>query len=822
MLRAPPGAGKTTRVPPALLIGGAVGTGRIVMLQSRRLAARTSARRIAAEQGWNLGDEVGYQIRFESRFGKRTRILVVTEGILLRLLMDDPFLEGTDAVIFDEFHERNLYSDISLAMVRRVQQSVRPELKIIVMSATLDPGPIAEYLGGAPAVDSPGRTFPVEIRHARGGDRRRLEERVADGVADLLDRTGGDILVFLPGAAEIHRAARQIEETCGTRHFDLMMLHGELPAEEQDRVLSPSPRRKVILSTNVAETSVTIDGVTGVVDSGLAKVLRFDPAAGLDRLETEPISKASADQRAGRAGRTGPGVCLRLWEETSQRSRPEFTDPEIRRADLAGPILQLLAWGEPEPYSFPWYEAPRTDSIDRSLLLLRRLGALDADGHVTAEGRRLARLPVHPRIGRLLLEGERFGVARDAAWLAALLSERDPFFRGGSPRSGGGPPVVASRRSHSDVLDRLAALQEAQAHGTDEFPWGTLNRGAARFILRARDQLLRTLDEEGNHSRSPVSPDPEFALQRALLAAFPDRLARRRDRGSDRGLMVGGKGVRLAPQSAVRHEELFLCVDVDAGTTDAVVRQASAVERNWLPQTLLHERTEVFFHPSLKQVQARKRLYYEDLVLGESPTALPDNDEPGEILFQEALRALPQVLTKDESYENLLHRLDSLKRWMPELDLPAIADASAGTELVLQSLCRSCRSFDELKKADWAKELQSLFPWQQWQLIETYAPEKLKVPSGSMIALTYEAGRPPVLAVRIQEIFGLRETPRIAGGRVSVLLHLLAPNMRPQQVTDDLASFWRNTYPEVRKELARRYPKHPWPEDPLTAIPLRK
>ncbi|MCA8996890.1 MAG: ATP-dependent helicase HrpB [Planctomycetaceae bacterium] len=819
VLRAPPGAGKTTRVPPAILNEYSDMKGRIVMLQPRRLAARTAARRIAEEQGWSLGAQVGYRVRFDSLAGGQTRILVVTEGILLRQLMDDPFLEGTSVVIFDEFHERNLYSDVALAMIRRIQQTVRDDLKIVVMSATMDPEPIAAYLDQSPVIDSPGKTFPVDIRYVRGGDRRRLEEKVVDGVHDLLDRTTGDLLVFLPGVGEIHRAARQLGEAGISRQADILHLYGDLPSEDQDRIMRPGDRRRIILSTNVAETSVTIPGVTGVVDTGLAKVLRFDPQVGLDRLELESISKASADQRAGRAGRTQPGVCLRLWEETGHRARPEQTEPEIRRVDLTGPILQLLSWGERDLDAFCWFERPRADSVQRALRLLRQLGAIDARHQVTVEGHLLSRLPVPPRVGKLILAGQRLGIADDAAWVAAMLSERDPFFRGKSSAQGRDPRTVVSRRSHSDVVDRLASLKEAERAGTSEFPWGTLNRSAARFIQKSRDQLLRLVG--ATRSTTSLTGDPEEALQRALLAAFPDRVVKRRDVGSDRGLMVGGQGVRLAPQSAVRSEEFFLGIEIDAGGSgDAIVRIASAIDRDWLPDSLLDEREELFFHPSQKQVMARHRSYYEDLLLSETPASISDTDAAAELLLTEANKAWNQILPRDEAFANWIIRLTCLSEWHPALELPASAEDLKRE--VLRSLCQRCRSFAELKRADWLSELQGILPWDAWQKIQQLAPEKIRVPSGSEILLVYESGRPPVLPVRIQEMFGLLQTPTIVEGKVPVLLHLLAPNLRPQQVTDDLASFWKNTYPEVRKELARRYPKHPWPEDPVSAKPIRK
>jgi ATP-dependent helicase HrpB len=818
VLRAPAGAGKTTRVPPALLDAGLVPKGRIVMLEPRRIAARTAARRIAYERNVPVGGLVGYQVRFDERVSAATRIVAVTDGILLRRLQDDPFLEGIDAVLFDEFHERRLESDLALGMVRRVQQTVRPDLKIVVMSATLAAEPIAAYLGGCPIVESVGRMFPVDIQYTQRPDRRKLPQQAAAAVELALARTTGDVLVFLPGVGEIRGTARELESIAHRQNLAVMPLYGDLPPEEQDRVLAPCPQRKVVLSTNVAETSITIEGITAVVDLGLARIMRFDPHVGLDRLELTPISKASADQRAGRAGRTQPGTCLRLWDETSHRHRPDFEQHEIARVDLSGPVLQLLSWGESDVAAFPWFEPPPPASIEHALDLLRRLGALD-ERSVTELGRVMVRLPIQPRLARLIVEGHRLGHPERVALVAALLSERDPFFRTdrGAPTGRGGP-TTAAHTSRSDVVDRLAAFEEYVQHGQKESHLGSINVGAAHSIQRVSEQLVRMLRQElGRATQSTLSSDE--AVMRALLAAYPDRVARRRDIGSAKGLLVGGRGVRLDPRSTVLESPLFVCVDIDAGDVDAVVRQASAVEREWLPGERLRTVDELFFHPTQKQVVARRRVYFDDLLLEESPTSVPDSDEAARLLFEAARNQWEQVFA-GESAAEFVTRVRCLASWRPDLGLPAFDREQL--EDALRDLCRGRRSFTELRQAPWLAALQGKLTYQQLRAVETEAPERIEVPSGNRIRLTYEEGRPPVLAVRIQEIFGLRQTPRVAGGRVKVLLHLLAPNMRPQQVTDDLESFWANTYAVVRKELRRRYPKHAWPEDPLTASPTRK
>ncbi|HEX5106561.1 MAG TPA: ATP-dependent helicase HrpB, partial [Pirellulaceae bacterium] len=667
VLRAPPGAGKTTRVPPAILAAGLEKQGKIVVLQPRRVAARATAARIASEHGWRLGEEVGYQVRFESRTGPQTRIEIVTEGILLRRLQGDPFLPDTSVVVFDEFHERSLASDLALAMVRQVQQSVRPELRIVVMSATLAAEPIARYLGGSPVVESAGRVFPVDVRHVPHLDRRPLVKQVTEGVEQILDLTSGDCLVFLPGVGEIRRCHDALERLAEARDLALLELYGDLPAEQQDAVLAPGQRRKVILSTNVAETSLTIEGVTGVVDSGLARVLRYDERTGLDRLELSPISKASAEQRAGRAGRTQPGVCLRLWPAAAHRIRPEYELPEIQRVDLAGAVLQVLCWIEPDVASFPWFEPPPAGAIERARQLLIKLGAAD-DAGITPLGRQIARLPVHPRIGRLLIEGARMGVLEQVALAAALLTERDPFQR---PERVSGQRRGPTERSRSDVLDRIQALDQ----GSGSSSLGTLNRNAANHIFRTRDQLVGQVSSLSLPDGLESCPAAE-ALLRAILAAFPDRLARRREPGSRRGLMVGGRGVRLAEESALGDEQLYVCVDVDAGAGEALVRQASAVDRASLPEEQIITSTAVEFDESSGKVLAKKRVQFDTLVLEESQGVLPGADEIAQVLAEAAASRWDRAFPADDpDLCSFISRVRCLAQWMPDLNFPSLDDA---------------------------------------------------------------------------------------------------------------------------------------------------
>ncbi len=828
VLQAATGAGKTTRVPPAVLASGLAGAGKVLVLQPRRVAARATAARMAVENGWRLGDEAGYRVRFENCCGPGTQIEVVTEGVLLQRLHWDPFLQDIGVIVFDEFHERNLNSDLALGMVRQIQQTVRPELKLIVMSATLDAEPIACYLDDCPTVRCDVRRFPVEVTYRNPPERRPMTQLAAEAVEHLVDRTSGDILVFLPGLREIRQTKRLLSDSARRHRLSLFELYGDLPAREQDAVLGPCETRKVILATNVAETSLTIDGVTAVVDSGWARQLQFDARVGLDRLQLVPISQAAAQQRAGRAGRTQPGVCFRLWHERAHGSRREREEAEIRRVDLAGAVLQLSGWIEPDLDAFPWFERPRAESLAQAEALLKRLDALDDDG-ITRLGRRIASLPVHPRLGRLLVEGVRHDCAAQAALAAALLSERSPFARADS----GGGRRRAEFHSRSDLLDRVVALQRFETHGQEQSPCGRIQYATARFVFRARDQLLREARRtarrkepfDGRISVQSQAADVlnagDEALLRALLAAFPDRLARRREPGSQRGLMVGARGVRLADESGVLDGNLFLCLEVDHGRAESLVRCASSVERGWLPRKHLTIRDEMFFDESEERVSARRRVYWEDLLLEESSAGKLDLERASGVLADAARKHWARVISGlDAAVLDFVTRVRCLHSWAPELNLPDLHDAQLHE--LMPVLCQGRRSFAELRQAPWLEAIKGLMSYEHVQAVQREAPERLTVPSGRSIQLRYEEGRPPVLAVRIQEVFGLADSPRIARGRVRVLLHLLAPNMRPQQITDDLRSFWDNVYPLVRKELRGRYPKHAWPEDPWSATPQRK
>ncbi len=811
VLTAPPGSGKTTLVPPAVL-DDLPSRRNVVLIQPRRLAARAVARRIAQLRGGKLGGEIGYQVRFDTCVGPDTRLVVVTTGILVRRLLDDIALEDVGAVVIDEFHERSIEMDLVLGMLVRIRQTVRPDLRVVVMSATLSAEPVAKLLGDCPVIHAEGRPFPVQVRYQRRSEKRTLQDLVATHVPQALRDTPGHVLVFLPGVGEILRCREAITPLADRLGHALLPLFGDLPAEQQDRVLNDLGQRKIILTTNVAETSLTIEGVTAVIDSGQARQMRVAPSTGLPRLELVPISKASADQRAGRAGRTAPGVCWRLWDESSHRARPASETPEVLRSDLAGPLLQLLALGERE--GFPWLDPPPPIAVENARRLLALLGAVDDREQLTPLGNDLARLPAHPRLGRLLLAGAERGVLRETSIAAALLSERDPFRSQQFERRG--PREYGAVRSRSDVVDRVLALQVFHAGTGNPDPTLELNPAAARNVLRASDQLYRMSE----FPHAATAEHPELALMRALLEAFPDRLAKLRPGTQDRALLVGGRGIRIDSSSRVRGEPLFLAIDLNDAGGEARARLVSAVDRSWLAAEMLDTSEELFFNPTKGQVEARLRTYWSDLLLEETPIAINDTTAAAELLAQHARHQFDRLLpSADTPAGKFLARVRWLAGAMPDLQLPSLNDDDLAQ--MLPEICHGLRSLDELRAADWLSLLQGKVGYQRLKEIERLAPAEIEVPSGNRHAIIYDAGKPPILAVRIQELFGLQNTPSICGGRVPLLLHLLGPNYRPQQVTDDLPSFWQNAYPEVKKELRRRYPKHAWPDDPLRAPATR-
>jgi ATP-dependent helicase HrpB len=789
VLEAPPGAGKTTRVPPALL--GLV-PGEVIVLEPRRIAARAAAMRVAFELGERAGETVGYQVRFDEVASARTRLRFVTEGILARRLLADPKLTGVSALVLDEFHERHLPGDLTFALAQRLL----PRVKLVVMSATLDAAPLAEHLG-AVTLRSEGRRFPVEIEHLEKPDERRLGDQVAAAVRKLtVPGTEGDVLVFLPGAAEIRHATQACAEIAAARDLLLLPLHGDLPADEQDRALTPARRRKVILSTNVAETSVTVPGVTAVVDSGLARIAGHSSWSGLPSLQVAKISRASATQRAGRAGRTAPGRALRLYTKHDFDSRPDHHAPEIERLDLAGTVLELRAAGF-DPERLPWLDPPPPASMQAAQELLSRLGLVERGGAATALGRECARFPLHPRLSRLLMEAARRGFAAEGCAVAALLNERDLRRDREAPT---GP---------SDVLELFDALRSRRG----------VDAQTARRVEQARDQLLRILGTAAHGSSRDGAAKPaqtsggdhasrrDQALLVSVLAGFPDRVAKRR--GASEVLLAAGGAAQLAKESAVREAELMVAVDAeerrDAGRARAIVRLASAIELDWLldlQPDFLREETQLVWEASRERVETTSRLLYEKLVLEESRKPAQPSPEAARLLLEHA-----EGIPDPEVVAHLRARLALARTYAP--DLPALDVRRA-----LEDAAGAFVSLADLRAAD----LQ-LVDGRTRAVLDRLVPEQVALANGRKVRVEYVEGQPPAIRSRLQDFFGAARGPSICDGRVPLTLHLLAPNGRAQQVTQDLAGFWQRHYPAVRRELMRKYPRHSWPEDGATASP---
>ena len=816
VLEAPPGAGKTTRVPRALLEADLV-PGEIVVLQPRRLPTRLAAQRVAEELGEASGERIGYAVRFEEVSGPKTRVRFVTEGILTRRLLADPQLRGVGAVVLDEFHERHLAGDLALALLRRLQQTARPDLKLVVMSATLAAEPVAAWLGGAPRLRSEGRRFDVAIDYLDQPDDRPVHEQAASAVRRLLrEGLDGHALVFLPGAGEIRRTAELLEPLAASHDLLVLPLHGDLPLAEQNRAVRPSDRRKILLSTNVAETSMTIDGVAAVIDAGLARVAGHSPWSGLPTLQVAKVSKASAIQRAGRAGRTREGRALRLYTRHDYEGRPDHDAPEIQRLDLAETLLALHGAGVEDPASFAWFEPPAPAALDAAETLLRRLGALDARGHLSPVGERLLRFPVHPRLGRVVVEGERRGVAAAAASVAALIAERDIRLEARTFGGGRARQVAGS----SDALELLERFREAEAarFAPQRLRAFGLDVRAVDAADRARRQLARLAKD-----RVPPPPDEEEPLLLSILAGFPDRVARRRTPTGRDVVLAGGGSAELSEASVVHDAAFLVAVDVEergrpGARRATTVRIASSIEPEWLLDLFSHdveEQEEWLWNADAERVDRVSRLAYGQVALEESRGPAAPSPQTARVLAEQALaRGLEAFAPR---IGGLLARLELLARCMPEAGLPTLGAAELRDAVA--RACEGLRSFAELREASLPDLLlQHLAPEQQ-RLLAREAPEKLVLPGGRSVPIHYEPGQPPWIESRLQDFFGMAKGPAVCAGRVPLTLHLLAPNQRAVQVTQDLAGFWERHYPQIRKELMRRYPRHAWPEDGRAATP---
>jgi len=809
VLSAPPGSGKTTVVPLALLQQPWLQGQTILMLEPRRLATRASASRMAELLDEKVGECVGYRVRFDSQVSKQTRIEVVTEGILTRRLQHDPELKGVGLVIFDEFHERNLHADLGLALCLDIIQGLRDDLRLLVMSATLDLAAVSALLGDAPVVCGKGQSFPVEIHYLDAAPKRSVAEATVKAVKQAVSEQQGDILVFLPGVGEI----RRVNETLNNILPDLEIcpLYGDLSRDAQDRAICPHPQgqRRVVLATAIAETSLTIEGISTVIDAGQSRLPRFDPNTGLTRLETVKVSRAAADQRAGRAGRLGPGVCYRLWTSSTQSTLQPHTSPEILDADMAPLVLELAQWGVTDPAQLSWLDAPPAGAYAQAQDLLKRLEALDEQGRVTAAGRRMSTLALHPRLAHMLVQAEAVGQGVIAADLAALLSERDLM------------PKTIGQAKPVDIELRLQLLQCWREQGRQ----AVIAAGGDARVCKRVDQLSR------QYRRSLKSngklPTDGISIGALLVNAYPDRVAQLRPASNSSYLLSSGRGASLPEGDLLSGADYLVAAQLDAGAVEGRIFLAATV-------VLSELRSEQKKHiKTLSTVQWNSRdqavsSCTEDrlgvLVLAQHATKQMDSEAVSQAMLEGIKQMGIGALPWNDTLRAWQMRVLSLRYWQPDSEWPDVSDKML-TETVeswlLPWLAGISRK-SHLQKLDLKAILYSMLNWEKQQLLEQGAPTSIQVPSGSRKRLTYQVGEPPVLAVRLQEMFGLVDTPTVCWGQVPVVLHLLSPAQRPIQVTQDLRGFWERTYTEVKKELKGRYPKHYWPDDPWCAKPTAR
>jgi len=788
VLVAPPGAGKTTRVPLVLLDEPWAKDKKILVLEPRRLAARAAAARMASTLGEQVGDTVGLRVRFDSKVTKRTRIEIVSEGVFTRMILDDPSLDRIAAVLFDEFHERSLDADLGLALARDAQLGLRPDLKLLVMSATLDGARVAALLGNAPVVESEGRAFPVETRYLGRDPRAPIERQVADAVERALRAESGSLLVFLPGAGEIRRTEELLKERVREPNVDIVGLFGALDAREQDRAISPSPagRRKVVLATSIAETSITIEGVRVVIDSGLARVPRYEPDVGLTRLETVRVSRAAADQRRGRAGRTEPGISYRLWDEPQTGSFEPYTRPEILSADLSSFALDLAQWGAADSGQLAFLDAPPQAALNEAKTLLGEIGAIDEMGRITEEGRKLRALPLPPRLARMLVDAAIQGAGETAAAIAAVLTERGL----------GGNDVDLGHRLENFQRDRSRRAEDARA------------------------MVRRWAATAGNKKK-----DDEHSPGSLLALAYPDRLARNRGSGGS-FLLANGRGGMIDPASSLAREPYLAVAELAGAAAAGRIVLAAPITLEEIEQLFsdrIEDRESVTFDATSASLRARRVRRLGALILAEQTRTVTPDSESARLLTEGIAAIGAGRLPWSKAQLQLRDRVMFLRRaegdeW-PDLSDGALASTAAEW---LAPFLTGKTSLQQIGADDLAAALDALLPWNLRKRLGAEAPTHFAAPSGSQVPIDYEAEGGPKLSIRVQELFGLAVHPAIAGGRVPLLIELLSPAHRPVQMTRDLPGFWRGSYKDVRTDLRGRYPKHPWPDDPLTAPATRR
>jgi ATP-dependent helicase HrpB len=820
ILSAPTGSGKSTQVPQMLLKHGLLGNGQVVVLQPRRLATRLLAARVAQELGVKLGDEVGYQIRFENVTSAKTKIRFVTEGVLLRQMINDPKLPGVSALIFDEFHERHLYGDITLARALDLQEQFRPDLLLAVMSATLNAGELEKYLSPCATLSSEGRTFPVEIEylpHRTGANGSPVWELAAEEFSRFVISGGeGDVLVFMPGGFEISQTIEAIRHISEAKGYIILPLHGDLPPRDQDAAVARYEQPKVVVATNVAETSITIDGVRLVIDSGLARIARYDSNRGINTLLIEKISQANADQRTGRAGRTAPGKCVRLWSRSEHDERAPHEMSEIKRLDLAEVVLTLKVADVDDLRKFRWLEKPDEISLTHAEELLEDLGAVGYDKKITATGRKMLAFPLHPRYARMLLAAQEFGCVRQACLVAALTQGRDLLLRNCGKDVESAREDLFGEKASSDfwILMRAWNFAANNQFRLDACRKLGIHAVTARQVGPLLEQFLRIAKDEGLDTQHREVKDE--ALQKCILIGFSDRVARRLDQGTLRCELVHNRRGVLARESVVQHSPLFVTAEVrEIESRDkemnTILSLATAIEAEWLRELFpddLKSDLYVQFDAQQKRVLAAELLRFRGLALAAKRIDPPPADAAAKILADEINAGRLLLPNWDHSVEQWLARLNLLCANCPELQLPNISDDDK--KHIIEQLCHGANSYKEIKEREVKPIVMSWLSQSQRELLDKHAPERLTLPNGRTPKVNYEYGKSPFISLRIQELYDVNQTPRIAMGKIPVTVHILTPGMKPIQVTQDLASFWREHYPKIKSELARKYPKHLW------------